>query len=94
MEVIAWPAAVTVIVVAIALIFHTPFAGLIGRIRGFKVGQNAIDATGDAPKAAIAQQKETTPPAPEMVPAIHAMPSSSVHCTVPLRTLSGETSNR
>jgi hypothetical protein len=80
MEVIgllAWPAAVTVIVVAIALIFHTPFAGLIGRIRGFKVGQNAIDATGDAPKAAIAQQKETTPPAPEMVPAIHAMPSSS-----------------
>ena len=76
-EILAWPATVVVGVVAVALIFRTSFADLIGQIRGFKVGQNAIDATGDAPKAAIAQQKEATPPAPEMVPAIHAMPSPS-----------------
>jgi hypothetical protein len=73
-EILAWPAAAAVIGVAIALILRGPLAGLIGRIRSVKVGQNTIDATGDAPKAAIAQQKETTPAVPETVPAAHVMP--------------------
>jgi hypothetical protein len=77
LEVLAWPAAVVVLGGLIALIFRAPLVRLIDRTRGVKVGQNAIDASGDAPKAAIAQQKEATPPVPEMVPALHAMPASN-----------------
>jgi hypothetical protein len=82
LEILAWPAAIAVIGVVAAVILRAPLARLIDRIRKFNIGKNAIDATGDAPKAAIGQQKETLPPATEpateMVPASHAMPASNV----------------
>jgi hypothetical protein len=89
-ELLAWPAAFVVLGGLIGLIFRAPLADLIKRIRSVQVGQNAIDATGDAPKAIIAQQKETTPAAPETVPATHAM-RFRVQCTLPLKMLSGKT---
>jgi hypothetical protein len=69
----AWPIAAIIIVCALALIFRTP----ITTPRGVKVGQSAIDLTGDAPRAAIAQQKEENPTVKTelpTVPASHAMP--------------------
>jgi hypothetical protein len=76
-EILALPAALAVIGVTLVLALRAPLGRLIDRIRRVNVGQHGIDATGDAPKAAIAlQKKETAPAAPETVPT-HVMPPSS-----------------
>jgi len=72
----SWPLAAVVCFIVFSLIFRSPLDGLIRRIKGVKVGEHSVDASGDV----SAQQKKvetTATPTTPTVPNPRALPPPS-----------------
>jgi hypothetical protein len=73
----AWPLAIVVSIIGLAIVFRKPITAFIGRITRLKYGNGAIETSPEGQKVAVEQQKAAPAPAQgqaDTVPASHAMP--------------------
>jgi hypothetical protein len=92
LETLIWPLVVVVCALGALLIFRSPIAALIGRIRLIKLGNKRIDVGGELPKPAIEQRKEL--PSPELPSAAAAgmPPASDVYQSLEQEIMKGAAS--
>jgi hypothetical protein len=78
-EVFVWPLAVVLIAIACLLIFRSPIANLINRIRRVSYGNKSVDVDGGQATIAVEKQKEpnaaATIAARDTIPASHMKPA-------------------